>query len=265
MDVFYINLDRAADRRGFIEAQARSLGLTLQRHRATEPKDLVEGDYERFQDSWERRIAPNELALLRSHAALWRKALDRPRGLVVLEDDVVLSPRFGAVIDRLPAGYDLINLEDFGKRKFFARQPSHVEGAFSVTRVFRDKAGSAAYHVSPAGAAKLLALAERIAAPSDAFVYSAARLTMAQLEPAVAKQAHLLAAQGLNPGIVIASSIHQDRIGNRRLGGRLRFMGRKAVTELRLAGMHLRRLRDAELRAPVLDEAEFRSVLPIRS
>ena len=264
LDVFYINLDRATDRRAFMEAQAKAGGLVLNRQRATEPGDLASGDHERFRDAWERPIAANELALLRSHVALWKLALDRPEGLVVLEDDAVLSPRFGSVIDRLPEGYDLINLEDFGKKKFFARRPDFTAHDFSVSRVMRDKAGAAAYHVSPRGAAKLLALADHTAAPADAFLFGLARLDTAQVEPALACQAHILAGRGLDPGVKVPSSLDQGRVAARRGRRNPRVFLRKAGTELRLAAMHLRRLVDVELRAPVFDADEFRGVLPIR-
>ena len=264
MDVFYINLDKADDRRAFMEAQGAARGVTLQRLRATEPKDLRPGEYDRFQAMWERKLTANEIALLRSHGALWKMALDRPEGLIVLEDDAVLSPRFASVIERLPAGYDLINLEDFGRRKFFARQPDHHADDFSVTRVMRDKTGSAAYHVSPAGAAKLLALAERTAAPSDAFLFGVARLNMAQVEPALAQQAHILTERGFDPGIVISTSINKDRIGAPKERKSAAFRQRRMMTQIRLAGLHLRRLTDIVLRPATFDDGEFRSILPIR-
>ncbi|QYF87497.1 glycosyltransferase family 25 protein [Brevundimonas sp. PAMC22021] len=264
MDVFFINLDRAADRRAFMEAQGKARGVRLQRLRATEPKDLAPGEYERFADAWERKLTPNEIALLRSHAALWRMALDRPGGLVVLEDDAVLSPRFAGVVQRLPQGYDLINLEDFGRAKFFARRPGEVQADFSITRVIRDKTGSAAYHVSPAGAAKLLTLMETTAAPSDAFLFAVARLNMAQVEPALARQAHILTERGFDPGITIATSICKERIGAPKERKRPIFRVRRVATQFRLAGLHLRRLFDVVLRPVAFDDDEFRAILPIR-
>lgn len=264
MDVFYINLDRAADRRAFMEAQGTARGVRLQRSRATEPKDLAPGEYERFANAWERKLTPNEIALLRSHAALWRMALDHPEGLVVLEDDAVLSPRFANAIERLPTGYDLINLEDFGRAKFFSRNADWSDGDVRLTRVIRDKTGSAAYHVSPSGAAKLLRLMEKTAAPSDAFLFSVARLNMAQVEPALARQAHILTERGFDPGITIATSICKERIGAPRERKRPIFMMRRVATQLRLAGLHARRLFDLVLRPAAFDEAEFRAILPVR-
>lgn len=264
MDVFYINLDQAADRRAFMEAQGKARGVPLRRLRATTPADLKPGEYDRFEGCWERKLTQNEIALLRSHGALWRMALDRPEGLVVLEDDAVLSPRFAEVIERLPADYDLINLEDFGRRKFFAKAPDVRNDDFSVTRVIRDKTGSAAYHVSPQGARKLLALAERTAAPSDAFLFAVADLNMAQVEPALAQQAHILTERGFDPGIVITTSINKDRIGAPRERKSAKFAARRTMTQLRLAGLHIRRAFDLTLRPAVIDDEAFRAILPVR-
>jgi len=99
MDVFYINLDQAADRRAFMEAQGKARDVPLHRLRAITPADLKPGEYDRFEGRWERKLTQNEIALLRSHGTLWKMALDRPEGLVVLEDDAVLSPRFAEVIE----------------------------------------------------------------------------------------------------------------------------------------------------------------------
>lgn len=265
MDIFYINLDRATDRRAFMEAQARQRGVALTRFRAVEPKDLAPGEYERFAELWERPLTANEIGLLRAHGELWKKALDRPEGVVVLEDDAVLSPRFAEAVTQLPSGFDLINLEDFGRRKFFRKGEPIQRPGFTVSEVVRDKTGSAAYHVSPQGARKLLALAETRAAPSDAFLFSVATLKIGQVEPAVAQQVHILAERGMDAGIVTTTTINKDRL--KKPGGRRGaiYAARRSWTQLKLAGLHLRRLFDVRLRPSAFDDAEFRAILPILS
>ena len=263
MDIFYINLDRATDRRAFMEAQARQRGLNLQRFTAVEPKDLKPGEYERFAELWERPLTQNEIALLRAHGELWKKALDRPEGVVVLEDDAVLSPRFGAAIEALPGGFDIINLEDFGRRKFFRRGEPIQRDGFTVSEVVRDKTGSAAYHVSPQGARKLLAVAETKAAPSDAFLFAVARLKIGQVEPAVAQQVHILAERGMGSGITTTTTINKDRL--KKPGGLkgATYAARRSATQVRLTGLHLRRPFDLTLRPSAFDDEEFRAILPI--
>lgn len=263
-DVVYINLDRAADRRAFMARQGELRGVALERFPAVDAACLDQATYDSLSRGWERPITRPELALFLSHRALWERAAASADGLVILEDDAVLSPRFPAVIADLPPGFDVVNLECYGRRKFMARQTSHATTAGRFTSVRRDKSGSAAYYCSPAGGRKLLLLAETRAAPSDAFLFAVADLCIAQVEPAVAIQVHLLAERGIDAGLQTTTSIHQPR---QRLNHAVRhwpFHARRLRTQLLLAPWHLRRLTDVSFRAPDLDEAEFRAILPIR-
>ncbi|MEF2073308.1 glycosyltransferase family 25 protein [Consotaella aegiceratis] len=265
MQAVYINLDRAGERRAFMEAQGRRLGLDLERHRATEAADIPEDEFQRLSRLWERPLTRNELAAFLSHRAVWRRAAGSAEGLVVLEDDAVLSARFGAIIERLPSdGFDLVNLENFERRKFFRRAPALVEADFRLTEVVRDKAGAAAYHLSRRGAERLLALAEARTAPADAFLFAVARLRLAQAEPAPAMQAHLLAQRGVEPGIATQTQIHQPRQRLSLTPATLPYHWRRLRTQIDLVPAQVRRLVDLDFRAPEVDLEDFRRVLPMR-
>lgn len=254
----FINLDAAPDRRAFMEAQGERLGLRMERLRATEPADFTPGQYERLSGLWERILTPNELAAFLSHRRAWARAAAEPRGLIIFEDDAVLSPRFSEVVARLPAGLDLINLEDVGRRKFFLRTAPVLTGPnFTIRRVARERSGAGAYHLSPAGARKLLALAETRAAPVDAFMYGVARLDIAQVEPALTTQAHLLAAMGVDPGIRTTTSIDKRRTLHAVGAARIRHGWRRLAAQTTMAGFHLRRLTDLSLRKTAFDLDEF--------
>lgn len=264
MQAVYINLDGADDRRAFMELQARRLGLALTRFRAITAADASDEEFSRSSRQWERPITRNEHAAFLSHRALWGRAAASPDGLVILEDDAVLSPRFGATVGRLPGGFDLINLETVGRRKFFARDPSFLADTFRVTQVVRDKSGAGAYFLSPAGAKKLLRLSETHVAPVDAFMFAVAPLRIGQVEPALTMQVHLLAERGIDAGLVTRTSIHAPR---RRLRPELRnlpFFWRRTATQIALLGVQARRFLDLDFRDPEFDEAEFRAILPVR-
>ena len=94
----FINLDRADERRRFMHAGAARLGLALERFAALTPDDVPEPVHRALSTRWERPMTRIELAVFLSHRALWERAAVSERGLVILEDDVVLSPR----ISRLP-------------------------------------------------------------------------------------------------------------------------------------------------------------------
>ena len=254
----FINLDAASDRRAFMEAQARRHGLRLERLRATEPTDFAPGQYERLSGQWDRILTPNELAAFLSPQRAWARAATEPQGLIVFEDDAVLSPRFREVAERLPADLDLINLEDVGRRKFFRRAGPVMTGRnFTVSRVARERSGAGAYHLSPEGAERLLALAETRAAPVDAFMYGVARLDIGQVEPALTTQAHLLAEMGVDPGIQTSTSIDKRRTLHAVGAARLRHGWRRLATQTAMAGFHLRRLTDLSLRKTAFDLNEF--------
>ncbi|MEF2552464.1 glycosyltransferase family 25 protein [Aurantimonas sp. A2-1-M11] len=263
-DVVYINLDRAVDRRALMERQGALRGVALTRFPARDAESIDEATVHDLSHRWERPITGPELALFLSHRTLWERAAASRDGIVILEDDAVLSPRFAAVIANLPTGFDLINLECYGRRKFMTRHSVRTDAPARFTAVARDKSGTAAYYCSPAGGRKLADLACKLAAPSDAFIFAVADLRTAQVEPAVAVQVHVLAGRGIDAGIRTTTSIHQPR---KRLGLALRhwpFHARRLRTQLNLLPLHVRRLNDVAFRAPELDEDEFRAILPIR-
>lgn len=247
-----------------MERQGTLAGVSLERLHAVEAGNISDADFARLSRQWERPITRIELACFLSHRALWQRAATSTEGLVILEDDSVLSPRFSSTLGRLPQGFDLINLETVGRRKFFARKPSFLGDGFQVTRLLREKSGAGAYFLSPAGARKLLARAEAHVAPVDAFMFGVAKLRIGQVEPALTMQVHLLAERGIDAGMTTTTSIHQPREKLAWTAANLGFHGRRAATQLRLAAVQLRRLWDGEFRRPAFDEDEFRQILPIR-
>ncbi|MCQ8784129.1 glycosyltransferase family 25 protein [Mangrovibrevibacter kandeliae] len=263
--IVFINLDRAVERRRFMERQGERLGLRLERARALEPGDIEPALMQRLSGQWERPLDPAEVAAFLSHRAQWARALADDEGLLILEDDAVLSPRLPEVLARLPRDYDAITLEHFERRKFFRRKGAAVAAGPAVVRpLLRDKAGAAAYLLSPHGAARLLAIADTHAAPADAFLWGVAQLKVGQAEPALVMQADKLAARGIDPGIVVSTQIQAFRGSTMREAEGARFAARRLAAQLPLASLHLRRLLDAEFRMPAFDEDEFRRALPIR-
>ena len=63
----FINLDRASDRRAFMEAQGARLGLTLERLSAFGPDDIAKAERERLAASWERPRSEEHTSELQSH------------------------------------------------------------------------------------------------------------------------------------------------------------------------------------------------------
>lgn len=256
---WFINLDRAAERRDFMERQGRRLGVDLGRVRAREAADVDDGAFAAMSRQWERPITRIEVAVLLSHAELWKRAAESDTGLVILEDDAVLSPRFAAFLrSPAPNPWDLVNLEWFGRRKYFERSAPDRRTGTRVTAVARDKAGAAAYYLSPTGARKLLEALSTQAAPADAFMYRHGRLRIAQAEPALAVQAHLLAGEGIDPGIRTVTQIHQPRESLALRLGTMVYRARRIAGQLSLVRYQMGRLGPLVLRRPEVDLDEFR-------
>jgi glycosyl transferase family 25 len=139
-----------------------------------------------------------------------------------------------------------------------ARRAVDLAPNLAVRRVFRDKSGSAAYLLWPAGARKLLRRAERGAAPVDAFLHGLGCLVSWQAEPALAIQAHLWARRAGRAEISGATSIQAPRGRLSLAPGNWPFHARRVMTQVRLAGQHLRRLGPATYARTDLRDEDFR-------
>ena len=260
MRIVFINLDRAAERRTFMQEQADRLGLAFERIRASEASEISQAQERQLNGRWERPLTLAELGCFLSHHALWDAVAREAAPVVVLEDDAVLSRRLPEALAAIEGSeaLDFVNLESFERRRFVARDARDIEHGFRLRRVFRDKSGSAAYVLWPNGARKLLRRAERGAAPVDAFLHGLAELQSWQIEPAMAIQAHLWQARGKQTTIDPATSIQAPR---GRLSLTLRnapFIRRRIATQIRLFAHHLRRLGPAAYERTELRDEDFR-------
>lgn len=259
MRIVFINLDRATERRAFMADQAAQLGLTFERVRAIEASEITTDQTARLNGRWERPLSPAELGCFLSHHALWEEIAAGAVPMLVLEDDAVLSRRLAVALPRLAtfAAAEFLNLESFERRRFVARRAVSLGEGLAVRRVFRDKSGSAAYILHPAGARKLLARADRGAAPVDAFLHGLGALASWQAEPALAIQAHLWARHGRGVGIDPGTSIQAPRGRLPLTMANAPFHARRTATQIRLLGQHVRRLGPATYRATALREEDF--------
>ena len=257
--IVFINLDRAVERRRFMEAQGERLGLGFERAAAVEASGIPDDTAARLGRSWERPLTRQELGCFLSHHALWGEIAAGSEPVLVLEDDVMLSPRLPSLLDQVAglAGVDLLNLENFERRRFLTGERRKLRDGLSLLGVARDKSGSAAYLLWPAGARKLLRRAERGAAPVDAFLHGLKALASFQVEPALAMQVHLLAERGLPVPIPTATSIQVPRGRLPVTRENLPFHLRRAATQFRLLEEHARRVLGHRYRLVDIVEAEF--------
>ena len=144
----------AVDGRGFeVEAQPVYDGP---RRRALYGHDMVGG----------------EIGCLLSHKAILEKVVrDRSGPALVFEDDILLHPYFGAVVDGLMAHQDRWELvRFFGDAKTLRQRQRpllDLGHGFWMTRLMTVPGGAGAYIVSETGAAKLLKHLEKTPFPID--------------------------------------------------------------------------------------------------
>ncbi|MBC6443759.1 MAG: glycosyltransferase family 25 protein [Rhodobacteraceae bacterium] len=191
--LYYINLDRAPERRTFMEAQFADIGVQAQRFRALDARaagPTGEGGYVPG-SGWRYGLTKAEIACFESHRAVWRRVLEQGlSSAVIMEDDVVLSGATGPVIESLASAapeYDLVKLDYSPKPSYF--DAVRMMNGVAVRQILQPITSAGAYIVSGKGAKKLMKASRRYSDPADDFITMPRRMwRMYQVFPAVCIQ-----------------------------------------------------------------------------
>lgn len=208
-----ISLKSAADRRRFQEEQFTKLALPFLFLDATTKDDISKNTREKFANTWQRSLLDSEIACLLSHKAIWDKIVAHDQPMLILEDDVLLSPKLPgilAAVDGVTAT-DILQLETFARTKAISIDPTGNIAGRAIHRLTSGRAGSAAYILWPDGAKKLLLEIEKIMAPADAFINGVKSLRAVQIVPAPAIQFMQCHRLGLTPPIKSPTSISKTQ------------------------------------------------------
>ncbi|MGA0605895.1 hypothetical protein ACO2Q0_07820 [Phenylobacterium sp. VNQ135] len=215
----FINLDRAADRRGSVEASFAAAGQTgwaLSRFAARTPDDVagVAG-----------AISPVEKACFESHRAAIAKHRESSDPLFVVEDDVVFSTRTFPVLDQLlkTSDYDVIFTDvalcdlPMMVQSASRRDTMEAQGQFTLLDLSRPSYfGATAYAIRGASKRKVhaaLQAAEALDQPFDLFLRDlgrAGKLRLAVCFPFLTT----VAADGDHSQIQSAEAAPFDRLMN---------------------------------------------------
>ena len=171
----FINLATDSERRTRIEGQLAHLGLPGERLPAVWWKHLPPAEQsllysaERNHGLYYQPLVDGEKGCYASHIQAWRQLLasDAP-ALVVLEDDVRLTPQFADVVNAIAAlqePWDMVKLLGRDREKVRSQRPL-VPGT-ALVDYSRVPSMTAGYVVSRAGAAKLLAHRQPFGRPID--------------------------------------------------------------------------------------------------
>ena len=175
LPLVFINLDKDSERRTRIEGQLAHLGLPGERLPAVWWKHLPPAEQsllysaERNHGLYYQPLVDGEKGCYASHIQAWRQLLasDAP-ALVVLEDDVRLTPQFADVVNAIAAlqePWDMVKLLGRDREKVRSQRPL-VPGT-ALVEYSRVPSMTAGYVVSRAGAAKLLAHRQPFGRPID--------------------------------------------------------------------------------------------------
>jgi len=144
-------------------------------------------DFERFDafDGSSLRLPPDatltaaETACLRSHRACWQKLLDSNEDFaVILEDDVVISPRlagFLAAPERWPGDADVIRLETYRQLAYISTRFVTASAGIRLHRLLTGQYGAGGYVIGRACAERLLCENQPARLPVDTMIYAHAK------------------------------------------------------------------------------------------
>jgi glycosyl transferase family 25 len=193
--LYVISLDRARDRRAFVEEAFGAVGLSPRIVSAVDGQRLDPGSASQYAElnavyAFGRPLTPGEIAVALSHLSLYRLMLEEGHDeVVVFEDDVRPSPELVALLaerHRFPSDADVVTLHSL----FDWATPVPVDdevlaGHFRVCRYQRTPMGAQAYLVRARAARRLLEVAYPVRLPSDELLFRPrpARLRVYGIEP----------------------------------------------------------------------------------
>tara|TARA_R110002049_G_scaffold46487_1_gene135143 strand:- start:89323 stop:90141 length:819 start_codon:yes stop_codon:yes gene_type:complete len=203
MHAYVINLDRSPERLQFVQDQARSYGIEIERVSAVDGRtlspsqlgELSSPDFE-FQP-----LNISEIALFTSQKLAWKKLVEsgHPHA-AVFEDDVVLSPTIRATfdaIDHFHDEFDVIKLETTLRRVVCSREGQRIDSGESLQQLLTWHGGAAGYVITAKCAARLLEIKKRVSDPADQVLFNplssvSSTLRILQLNPAACIQKDIL-------------------------------------------------------------------------
>ena len=175
LPIVFINLDRDAERRTRLLAELQQIDMPSERFPAVWWADVPPEQASRwYSDDLNARqyykpLRNGEKGCYASHIGAWQQLLasDAP-ALVVLEDDVRLTPQFADVVNAIAAlqePWDMVKLLGRDREKTRSQRP--LTGNTLLVDYARVPSMTAGYVVSRAGATKLLAHRQPFGRPID--------------------------------------------------------------------------------------------------
>jgi glycosyl transferase family 25 len=179
--LWVVNLDRARDRRTFVEESFGALGLSPRIVPAVDGRELDAGIRSQYSElnamyTYGRPLVDGHIACSLSHLSVYRTMLEEGLDEVaVFEDDVRPSPALVEVLaerDRFPDDADIVTLHTL----FEWATPVPIDDRvlaeqFRVCRYQRSPMGTQAYLVRASAARRLLSIGYPVRLPADELLF----------------------------------------------------------------------------------------------
>jgi glycosyl transferase family 25 len=191
---FVINLDRAPERRAFMERHCRARGFEVRRVAAIDSRALSpdEIDRHRIRTGKARPLSDDEVACFESHKKAWRMFLDsREPWALVLEDDVYLAADAAPKAARLAATgvAPVVKLNAYVRGIAVNARPLWTGDGHRLLAPAQKTIDGSAYLISREAAAAALARFDRYAEALDLALFDPENgIGVAQVAPALAVQ-----------------------------------------------------------------------------
>lgn len=177
LPIYVINLQRATERRDYIQQHFADLGLEYEFFDAISSTQSHPW-FARFAPEKARRyrrcgISRSEMACFISHAMLWLRCLELQAPILVCEDDVVIDSKLLAIWPDLTAlveRYGFIKLSALVPRGRGHYRVLEQVGSYKLVEWQRDQSSAIAYLIAPDAARVLLEQAHHICFPVDNYM-----------------------------------------------------------------------------------------------
>lgn len=176
--VFFINMDDAADRRDWFEAQASRLGLEVTRVAAVAGRNLPGERLARLKASIQSGtpLGPSEIGCFLSHRRVWEQVLaSGAEWAFVAEDDLHLADSAAAYFRStgwIPDDAELIKAETTFRRCHMARQGALAPDGRHLRQLLSLHGGAGGYFISRKAAQDALDLTRDICEPADHVLFN---------------------------------------------------------------------------------------------
>lgn len=177
LQFYVVNLARSPDRRAVMKRRLDALGI---QHAFFDGVDASKDEHlpiSRYAPRWalwlrSRYLKAGEIGCFASHYLLWQRCASTGQPMIVMEDDVSIDDEFPEVVSLVG--------QHIGEKEFIRLAGTNawvravpvrsLDDPYRLVRFLKGPAGTTCYALSPEGARKLLAKADRWIEPVDDYL-----------------------------------------------------------------------------------------------